>query len=70
MYCHKYSGGEGKSKNVTPYGCTKNDNDFQIIFAHHIFLSSNTGLWPKEDFFSSGFGGRLLQCQFKVLSNC
>ena len=25
----------------------KNGNHFQIIFAHHIFLSSNTGLWPK-----------------------
>ena len=24
----------------------KNGNDFQIIFAHHIFLSSNTGLLP------------------------
>ena len=53
MYCHKYSGGEGKSKNVTPYGCTKNDNDFQIIFAHHILLSSNTGLWPKAPKISS-----------------
>ena len=25
----------------------KNGSNFQIIFAHHIFLSSNTGLWPK-----------------------
>ena len=25
----------------------KNGNDFQIIVAHHIFLSSNTGFWPK-----------------------
>ena len=25
----------------------KNGNDFQIIFAHHIFLSSNTGLSPE-----------------------
>ena len=25
----------------------KNGNHFQIIFAHHIFLSSNTGFWPK-----------------------
>ena len=29
------------------YGCTKNGNDFQIIFAHHIFLSFNTGFFPK-----------------------
>ena len=25
----------------------KNGNHFKIIFAHHIFLSSNTGFWPK-----------------------
>ena len=24
----------------------KNGNDFQIIFAHHMFLSSNTGVFP------------------------
>ena len=53
IYCHKYSGGEGKSKKVTPYGCTKNGNHFQIIFAHHIFLSSNTGLLPKAPQISS-----------------
>ena len=53
IYCHKYSGGEGKSKKVTPYGCTKNGNHFQIIFAHHIFLSSNTGLLPKAPRISS-----------------
>ena len=53
IYCHKYSGGEGKSKKVTPYGCTKNGNHFQIIFAHHIFLSPNTGLLPKAPQISS-----------------
>ena len=53
IYCHKYSGGEGKSKKVTPYSCTKNGNHFQIIFAHHIFLSSNTGLLPKAPQISS-----------------
>ena len=31
----------------------KNGNHFQIIFAHHIFLSSNTGLWPKAPQISS-----------------
>ena len=31
----------------------KNGNHFQIIFALHIFLSSNTGLWPKAPQISS-----------------
>ena len=31
----------------------KSGNDFQIIFAHHIFLSSNTGLLPKAPQISS-----------------
>ena len=31
----------------------KNGDHFQIIFAHHIFLSSNTGLWPKAPQISS-----------------
>ncbi|KAM7437087.1 hypothetical protein ABFA07_013227 [Porites harrisoni] len=31
----------------------KNGNDFQIIFAHHIFLSSNTGFFPKAPKISS-----------------
>ena len=31
----------------------KNGNDFQIIFAHHIFLSSNTGLLPGAPHISS-----------------
>ena len=31
----------------------KNSNHFQITFAHHIFLSSNTGLWPKAPQISS-----------------
>ena len=32
---------------LPPTVAQKNGNDFQIIFAHHIFLSSNTGLLPK-----------------------
>ena len=31
----------------------KNGNDFQIIFAHHIFLSSNTGQFPEAPKVSS-----------------
>ena len=31
----------------------KNGNDFQIIFAHHIFFSSNTGLLPGAPHISS-----------------
>ena len=32
---------------LPPTVAQKNGNDFQIIFAHHIFLSSNTGFVPK-----------------------
>ena len=32
---------------LPPTVAQKNGNDFQIIFAHHIFLSSNTGFLPK-----------------------
>ena len=38
---------------LPPTVAQKNGNDFQIIFAHHIFLSSNTGLWPKAPQISS-----------------
>ena len=38
---------------LPPTVAQKNDNDFQIIFAHHIFLSSNTGLLPKAPKISS-----------------
>ena len=31
---------------LPPTVAQKNGNDFQIIFAHHIFLSSNTGFFP------------------------
>ena len=31
----------------------KNGNDFQIIFARFVFLSSDTGLWPKAPQISS-----------------
>ena len=34
----------------------KNGNDFQIIFAHHIFLSSNTGFTPGAPNISSPQG--------------
>ena len=38
---------------LPPTVAQKNGNDFQIIFAHHILLSSNTGLWPKAPQISS-----------------
>ena len=38
---------------LPPTVAQKNSNDFQIIFAHHIFLSSNTGLLPKAPKISS-----------------
>ena len=38
---------------LPPTVAQKNGNDFQIIFAHHIFLSSNTGLLPKAPKISS-----------------
>ena len=38
---------------LPPTVAQKNGNDFQIIFAHHIFLSSNTGLLPKAPQISS-----------------
>ena len=36
--------GKVRVKRLPPTVAQKNGNDFQIIFAHHIFLSSNTGL--------------------------
>ena len=38
---------------LPPTVAQKNGNDFQIIFAHHIFLSSNTGLLPGAPHISS-----------------
>ena len=38
---------------LPPTVAQKNGNDFQIIFAHHIFLSSNTGFMPKAPKISS-----------------
>ena len=38
---------------LPPTVAQKNGNDFQIIFAHHIFLSSNTGFFPKAPKISS-----------------
>ena len=38
---------------LPPTVAQKNGNHFKIIFAHHIFLSSNTGLWPKAPQISS-----------------
>ena len=56
---------------LPPTVAQKNGNDFLIIFARFVFLSCNTGLRPKAPQISSlGFGDSLLQCQFKVLSNC
>ena len=39
--------GKVRVKMLPPTVTQKNGNDFQIIFAHHIFLSSNTGFVPK-----------------------
>ena len=71
IYCHKYSGGEGKSKKVTPYGCTKNGNHFQIIFTHHIFLSSNTGIIQAPQISSpevpvTAYSNATLECEVGV----
>ena len=38
---------------LPPTVAQKNGNDFQIIFAHHIFFSSNTGLLPGAPHISS-----------------
>ena len=55
----------------------KNGNDFQIIFAHHIFLSSNTGLLPKASrinslaVFETAYLNIRLKCRVDVSpSNC
>ena len=45
--------GRVRVRMLPPTVAPKNGNDFQIIFAHHIFLSSNTGLWPKAAQISS-----------------
>ena len=50
----------------------KNGNDFQIIFAHHIFLSSNTGFHPKAPKISSpqvpveAYSNATLECEVGV----
>ena len=41
---------------LPPTVAQKNGNDFQIIFAHHIFLSSNTGFTPGAPNISSPQG--------------
>ena len=39
--------GRVRVRMLPPTVARKNGNDFQIIFAHHIFLSFNTGFFPK-----------------------
>ena len=45
--------GRVRLRMLPPTVAQKNCNDFQIIFAHHIFLSSNTGFFPKAPKISS-----------------
>ena len=54
----------------------KNGNDFQIIFAHHIFLSSNTGFTPGAPNISSpqgsvtAYSNVSLKCEVGVKPSC
>ena len=45
--------GRVRVRMLPPTVAQKNGNDFQIIFAHHIFFSSNTGFFPKAPKISS-----------------
>ena len=57
---------------LPPTVAQKNGNDFQIIFAHHIFLSSDTGLEPKAPKISShkvwktAYSNVTLECEVGV----
>ena len=62
---------------LPPTVAQKNGNDFQVIFAHHIFLSSNTGLLPKApqinslEVFKTAYLNVRLKCRVGVSpSNC
>ena len=55
--------GRVRVRMLPPTVAQKNGNDFQVIFAHHIFLSSTTGLLPKAPKISSP------QVQVKAYSN-
>ena len=57
---------------LPPTVAQKNGNDFQIIFAHHIFLSSNTGIFPEAPKVSSpqvpvtAYSNATLECEVGV----
>ena len=57
---------------LPPTVSQKNGNDFQIIFAYHIFLSSNTGLEPKapqissREFWKTAYLNVSLKCKVGV----
>ena len=62
---------------LPPTVAQKNGNDFQMIFAHHILLSSNTGLLPKApqiislEVFETAYLNVRLKCRVGVSpSNC
>ena len=61
---------------LPPTVAQKNGNDFQIIFAHHIFLSSNTGFTPGAPNISSpvvsvtAYSKVSLKCEVGVRPAC
>ena len=68
--------GRVRVRMLPPTVAQKNGNDFQIIFAHHIFLSSNTGFTPGAPNISSpvvsvtAYSKVSLKCEVGVRPAC